>query len=344
MKAMVQTGLSKMEIIEKPDPEIKNPDDVLVKMKSVGICGSDIHYYKEGRIGSQVIKFPFTLGHEGAGIVEKTGKAVKNVRPGVRIAIDPSIPCFKCDQCKAGRPHTCRNIRFLGCPDQAEGCMSEYIVIPSESCFPLDKNISLDQAALSEPLSIGLYATRLSVPMKNARIAILGSGPIGISVMLSAVHYGAAKVYMTDLLDERLSLASSMGAHWTGNPEKKNIVSDILEQEALQLDAVFECCGKQEALDQAIRLLKPGGKLVIVGVPAFENWTLGTDEMRKKELCIQNVRRQNKSLETTLELIANGGIKPDKMQTHTFRFDQINEAFDLVAGYKDGVMKAMINF
>lgn len=344
MKAMVLTDLLKIEIVEKPDPEINNPDDVLVKMKSVGICGSDIHYYKDGRIGSQVVKYPFTLGHEGAGIVVETGEAVQNVRPGDRIAIDPSMPCFSCDQCRAERFHTCRNIRFLGCPDQAEGCMSEYIVIPSASCFLLEQNISFDEAALSEPLSIGLYATSLSFPLKNALVGILGAGPIGISVMLSAVHYGAAKIYMTDVLNERLSLAITMGANWTGNPEQEDIVSEILKREALQLDTVFECCGKQEALEQAIRLLKPGGKLVIVGVPAFENWIIGTDEMRKKELCIQNVRRQNKSLETTLGLISGGGIRPDKMQTHTFRFDQISEAFKLVAGYKDGVMKAMINF
>jgi L-iditol 2-dehydrogenase len=222
--------------------------------------------------------------------------------------------------------------------------MSEYIVIPSESCYPLNKNISLDQAALSEPLSIGVYATKLSGELKNTRVAILGSGPIGISTMLSAVHYGAEKVYMTDLLDDRLSLASSMGAHWTGNPEKEDVVTGILEKEPLQLDVVYECCGKQEALNQAIQILKPGGKLVIVGVPAFENWIIGTDEMRKKELCLQNLRRQNESLETTLDLISSKSIRPDKMQTHTFRFDQISEAFDLVAGYKDGVMKAMINF
>jgi L-iditol 2-dehydrogenase len=344
MKAMVLTDLLKIEIVEKPVPEIINPDDVLVRMKSVGICGSDIHYYKDGRIGSQVVKYPFTLGHEGAGIVEETGKAVINVRPGDRIAIDPSMPCFSCDQCREGRFHTCRNILFLGCPGQAEGCMSEYVVIPSASCFLLEKNVSLDEAALSEPLSVGLYATRLSVPLKNARIGILGSGPIGISVMLSAVHYGAGSVYMTDLIDERLSIASAMGAHWTGNPQKKDIVSEILEKEPLQLDAVFECCGQQEAMNQAIRLLKPGGKLVIVGVPAFESWMIGTDEMRKKELSFQNVRRQNKSLETTLELISNGDILLDKMQTHSFRLEQISEAFDLVAGYKDGVMKAMINF
>jgi L-iditol 2-dehydrogenase len=344
MKAMVLTDLLKIGIVEKPDPEIIKPDDVLVRMKSVGVCGSDIHYYKEGRIGSQVVKFPFTLGHEGSGIVEKVGPAVNNVKPGRRIAFDPSMPCFKCDQCLAGRPHTCRNIIFMGCPDQAEGCLSEFIVIPSSSCYPLDDKITFEQAALSEPLSVGVYTAMLAGNLKNAKIAILGSGPIGVSVMLSAVHLGASRVFMTDLLDERLLLAKSMGAHWTGNPDGEDIVGSILGEEPLQLDVVFECCGKQEALNQAIRLLKPGGRLVIVAVPAFDNWIIGTDEMRKKELSIQNVRRQNEALHTTLELISSGKIKPDRMKTHTFSFDQVAEAFDLVAGYKDGVMKAMINF
>jgi L-iditol 2-dehydrogenase len=149
---------------------------------------------------------------------------------------------------------------------------------------------------------------------------------------------------MTDLLDERLLLAKSMGAYRTGNPDKEDIVSSIYGEEPLQLDVVFECCGKQEALNQAFKLLKPGGKLVLVGVPSFDNWIIGTDEMRKKELIIQNVRRQNEALHTTLELISGGKIKPDMMKTHTFSFDQVAEAFDLVAGYRDGVMKAMINF
>jgi len=344
MKAMVQTDLLQIEIVEKPDPEIIKADDVLVKMKSVGVCGSDIHYYKEGRIGNQIVKFPFTLGHEGSGIVEKVGPEVRNVKKGDRIAFDPSMPCFKCDQCLAGRPHTCRNIIFMGCPGQAEGCLSEYVVIPSSSCYPISEKITFEQAALSEPLSIGLYATMLAGKLKKTRIAVLGSGPIGISVMLSANHYGAERVYMTDLLDERLTIAKSMGAHWTGNPDKEDIVSSIAKEEPLQLDVVFECCGKQEALNQAFTLLKPGGILVIVGVPSFENWIIGTEEMRKKELVIRNLRRQNEALHPTLELISSGKIKPQKMVTHTFIFDEVARAFDLVAGYKDGVMKAMINF
>lgn len=344
MKAMILTGLNKIEIIEKTVPEISKPDDVLIKMKSVGICGSDIHYYREGKIGSQIVTYPFTIGHEGAGIIEKIGKEVTNVRPADRVAVDPAMPCFSCDQCKAGRFHTCKKLKFLGCPGQAEGCLSEYLIMPSTSCFLLNKNISLDQGALSEPLAIGVYASKLSIPLKQAKVGIVGSGPIGISVLLAASYFGAGKIYMTDKIDERLLLASEMGAHWTGNPDKTDIIQEIMEKEPFLLDVVFECCGKQEAVDQAIRLLKPGGKLMMIGIPSFNRWSFDVDELRRKEICIQNVRRQNESVETTLKLICEGSIKPDKMQTHTFKFEQIKEAFEMVASYKDGVMKAMINF
>jgi L-iditol 2-dehydrogenase len=344
MKAMVLTGLNKIEIVEKPVPEINRPEEVLIKMMSAGICGSDIHYYKDGKIGSQIVKYPFTVGHEGAGLIEDIGKAVTNVKPGDRVAIDPAMPCFICGQCKAGRFNTCRNLKFLGCPDQAEGCLSEYIVMPASSCFPFAKSISLDQAALSEPLSIGVYATKLSGPLRHLKVGILGSGPIGISVLLPALYYGADKIYMTDKIDERLSLASAMGAHWIGNIDKTDIVKEILDRESEQLDVIFECCGKQEAVDQAIRLLKPGGKLMIIGIPSFSRWSIDVEEVRRKEICIQNVRRQNESVEATLKMISYRRINPGKMQTHTFRFEQIKEAFELVAGYKDGVMKAIINF
>jgi len=116
MKAMALTGIRQLEIREKPVPGLVKPDEVLIRMKSTGICGSDIHYYREGKIGSQVVQYPFTVGHEGAGIVEKTGSAVKRLKPGDRVAIDPAMPCYNCDQCRQKRFHTCRNIKFLGCP------------------------------------------------------------------------------------------------------------------------------------------------------------------------------------------------------------------------------------
>ena len=137
MKAMMLTGIRQMVMKEIPEPLMVKPNDVKIKMSVVGICGSDIHYYTQGQIGSQVVEYPFAVGHEGAGIVVETGKSVKRVKAGDRIAIEPAMPCWECDQCLAGRHHTCRKLRFLGCPGQAEGCLMEYIVMPEESCFPL---------------------------------------------------------------------------------------------------------------------------------------------------------------------------------------------------------------
>jgi L-iditol 2-dehydrogenase len=345
MKAMVLTGLNHMKMVEKPIPEFTNPDEVLIRMKSVGVCGSDIHYYKEGKIGSQVVQYPFTVGHEGAGIVVEVGEAVKNVKPGDRITVEPAMPCFTCEQCKQGRYNTCLNLKFLGCPGQAEGCFSEYIIMPSSSCFKLHDNISFDEGALSEPLAIGVYADKLSaLKMNSVKIGILGAGPIGLSVLLSALAEDAKKIYMTDILDERLVLASNMGATWIGNPHKTDILADIKGMEPHLLDVVFECCGQQEAVDQAVKLLKPGGKLMIIGIPAFDRWSFDVDDLRRKEICVQNVRRQNECLQETLDLIANGRIDPKPMQTHSFDFENVQQAFEMVAGYKNGVVKAMVNF
>ena len=343
MKAMMLTGIRKMEMKNIPAPEIKNPNDVLIRMKIVGVCGSDVHYYTQGKIGSQVVEYPFTVGHEGAGIVEEVGSAVTKVKPGDRIAVEPAMSCWECDQCKAGRPHTCRKLRFLGCPKQADGCLSEYIVMPEECCFKMRKSMSFEESAISEPLAIGVYAVSRSIPMKGAKIAILGAGPIGLSVLLPAMAQGAEKVYMTDKIDRRIQLAEKMGAAWTGNPEKADIVKEIANREPLLVDVVFECCGQQEALEQAVALVKPGGKIMLIGIPpSMKYWSLNVDFSRRKEICIQNVRRQNHSVQPALDMIDNKLFDVNKMVTHRFKFKDTKEAFDLVADYRDGVVKAMI--
>lgn len=341
---MKLTGLLQMKMMDTPKPKIENNNDVLIKMKTVGICGSDVHYYTSGKIGSQVVEYPFTVGHEGAGVVEAIGANVKTVKTGSRIAIEPAMHCGECDQCKAGRPHTCRKLNFLGCPQQVEGCLSEYIVLPEHCCLPISDAMTFDQAAISEPLAIGLYAVKLSMPMLGSSIGVLGAGPIGESVLLSAIAMGAGKIFVTDKIDERLTLAKQNGAFWIGNPSKEDIVASISEQEPLLLDVVFECCGQQEALDQAIDILKPGGKLMIIGIPEFDRWSLSADKIRRKEICIQSVRRQNHCTVDALDLMREGVINVDNWVTHRFKFKDTKAAFDLVTAYKDGVLKAMIDF
>ena len=345
MKAMKLTGIRQIEMMEVPTPNIVNPDDILIRMKVVGVCGSDVHYYENGKIGSQVVSFPFTVGHEGAGLVEAVGPAVKKIKPGDRIAVEPAMSCGLCDQCKAGRPHTCRKLRFLGCPKQAEGCLSEFIVMPEACCFKITDSTTFDEAAISEPLAIGVYAVKLSISMKGAKVGILGAGPIGLSVLLPAKAQGAEKIYITDKIDSRLELAKKAGAVWGGNPDKEDVVKKIQDIEPGGLDVVFECCGQQEAMDQALEILKPGGKLLLIGIPpTSERVSFKIDKLRHKEICIQNVRRQNHCVQPALDMIGRRDFDVRVMATHRFKFADTKKAFDLVASYKDGVVKAMIDF
>jgi L-iditol 2-dehydrogenase len=344
MKAMQLTGIRQIEMMDIPEPVIAGPKDVKIRLRVLGICGSDIHYYVNGKIGSQVVSYPFTVGHESAGIVTETGKDVKTVRPGDVIAIEPAMPCWECDQCLSGRHHTCRKLKFLGCPGQAEGSLMEYIVMPEESCFPLHHNLTADHGAISEPLAIGVYSVKKAGDIKNLSAGILGFGPIGMSVMLAAKAAGTGHLFITDKIDQRLGIAEKEGADATINPLNKNVVQEIKNCLPVGLDLVFECCGEQDAVDEAVEILKPGGKLIIVGIPEFERWEFDTDKTRRKEISIQFIRRQVDCVQHSLDMMASGKINIDRMITHRFPFRETKKAFDLVAGYSDGVMKAMIDF
>jgi len=274
------TGIREMEMKEVSEPELVKDTDVLIRLKVLAVCGSDVHYYVSGKIGNQIVQYPFPVGHECAGIVEKVGKAVRKVKVGDRIAIEPAMSCYDCDQCKSGRFHTCRNLKFLGCPGQAGGSLSEFIVMPEPSCLPIPDCMTYDQAAISEPLAIGVYAVNRSIPMEGAKVGILGFGPIGMSVQLPAIAKGAAKVYATDKIDRRFQIALRSGASYAGNVVNTNVVKEILSLEPQGLDVIFECCGQQEAIDQAFDLLKPGGVLMLIGIPEFDHWSFPVDKGR----------------------------------------------------------------
>jgi len=326
-----------------PHPTLQRETDVIVKMARVGVCGSDVHYFAEGGIGSQRVEYPWTVGHEGAGTVVEIGSKVTRVRIGDRIAIDPARPCGVCDQCLSGRLHTCRHLNFLGCPGQIEGCLSEYVRLPEASCYPIPDTMTFEEAAIVEPLSIGIYAISLAIPMTGATIGILGAGPIGLSVLLPAKASGAGRVYTTDKIDARLNLARRAGADWVGNPNTEDVVTEITRREPELLDVVFECSGEQEAMDQGVQLLKPGGKLMLIGIPGAQNRvSFDINLLRRKELCIQNVRRQNHCVQRAIDMIASHEIDVKTMVTHHFPFTRTQEAFDLVTDYRDGVVKAIV--
>jgi L-iditol 2-dehydrogenase len=342
MKAAILTGIRKIELRDVPKPSIQNETQVLLRVAAVGICGSDLQYYAAGRIGSDVVRFPFVIGHECVAEVKESGEETSRLKPGDRVVVDPAVPCGLCDQCRSGRPHTCRNLRFLGCPGQMEGSLAEYIAMPESQCFLLEKNTDLNLAVLAEPLSIGIYAIRLLGDALFSSIAILGAGPIGLSVALAAEDRGIQKIYMTDKIDDRVQASQKAGAMWAGNPEKKDIVGKMLEFEPGGLNAVFECCGDQEAIDQAVELLRPGGKLMIVGIPDDDRVSFDAHRIRRKEIAIQNVRRQNGCIPAAIDLIGRRKKDLGFMVTHSFQLDEAQKAFDLVENYRDGVIKAII--
>jgi L-iditol 2-dehydrogenase len=342
MKAAFLTGIRKFETRRVPDPEIVNDTDVFIRIRRVGVCGSDVHYYTTGRIGPQVVEFPFILGHEAAGVVEKTGRGVTRVRAGQRVAVDPTVACGRCDQCRAGRENTCRELLFLGCPKQLAGALREFVVLPETCCFPIADGTTFERAVLSEPLAIAVYALERSRLPNGSAVAVLGSGPVGMSVLHALRTRSAGAVYVTDRIESRLDFARALRPRWAGRPDRPDAVGEILALEPLQLDAVFECSGDAAAIVQAVRLLKPGGTLALVGIPESDEIVLPVHELRRKEITLLNIRRQAGCTRKALDLLESRRVDMDDMATHAFPLERVADAFDLAAGYRDGVMKAMI--
>ncbi len=343
MKAAFLTGPGRVEVRDCPAPGIKRDEDVLVRVKTVGICGSDLHYFSEPVVGDTAMTYPVVLGHECAGVVEQVGRKAAKIKPGDRVAVEPAVACGTCDQCRAGRFNTCRSISFLGHPKERTGALAELIVVPEESLFAIGGRMTFAQATLAEPLSIALHAVNLAGALERKTVAVLGSGPIGLSIALAARLAGAASVDMTDKVDERVEVARiKAGARWAGNPLKTDVVREILAVEPGGVDVVFECCGKQEAVDQAVEVLKPGGTLLFVGIPLERRISFDISRLRRRELRVQNVRRQNQCVGEALRLIAKGRLDLDFMATHTFALAQAQEAFETAFHYRDGVIKALV--
>jgi L-iditol 2-dehydrogenase len=342
VKAVALTGMRQVQLIDVPRPAIKKDTDVLLKIERVGVCGSDMHYYETGRIGPRKVQFPFVIGHECAATVVETGAGAKRVQVGQTVAVDPAMPCHQCDQCREGRQNTCRHLTFLGCPGEAQGCLSEFLVMPEECLYPLGGKLSAEQGALCEPLSIAIYAVQQSHLRAGSAIGILGAGPIGLCVLLAAESQSAGGTYVTDRLDQRVAVARKAGATWAGNPERENVVNAMLGSRPEGLDAVFECAGQQATIDQAVEMLKPGGRLMLVGIPREERISFVIDLLRRKEISVINVRRQNKCVQAAIDMIGASPARFEFLVTHRSPAEQASEAFERVADYRDGVIKAMI--
>ena len=343
MKKAYLTGIREMTLRDVPDPPAPLQGEVRIRLTTIGVCGSDIHYFREGRIGAQVVEFPFAVGHECAGVIDQLGPGVEGLSPGQRVAVDPLVTCGQCDQCRNGRENTCRNQRFLGCPGQIEGAMSEFIVLPARCAFAIPDSMSFDQAVMVEPFAIGLWAQKLAGEMAGKTAAILGAGPIGLCTLQAVKASGDCDVCVTDLLDYRVEKARATGADWAANAAGTDVVSEILRRHPDGVDFVFEAAGQQDTVDQAGQVLTPGGKMLLIGIPDGNRLSFDMNDWRRRELGVQNVRRQNGCTDEAIAIVAEGKVQLDPQVTHHFPLAESQAAFDLVADYADGAVNAVVN-
>ncbi len=338
MRAAVQTGIGRIEIVEKPTPQ-PGRGQVLVRLRAIGICGSDVHYFVDGRIGDAVVEYPFILGHEPAGEVAALGAGVTGLAVGQRVALEPALSCGHCHSCKIGRPNCCPNVRFLGTPP-IDGTFEEYHLYAPEQCVPIPDSVSFEAAATLEPMAVGIHAVNMAPLKMGDRIAIMGCGPIGIVTMMAARAAGASFIAMTDPIAARREAAKRFGADLVLDPSDGKAVETITATGPI--DIAFEAVGEQAAIDDATLCVRPAGTCVIIGIPAVDRISLWVHNVRRKELNIIMARRSNQALEPTIRLMATGQIDPERIVTHRFPLEQLAEGMDLVHHYRDGVLKAMI--
>ena len=341
MKAAVLHGVRDIRIEEMPKPVCAG-GEVLVRIKAVGVCGSDVHYFKKMRIGDQVVENTIVPGHESAGVIEEVAEGVKNVAVGDRVAVEPGVPCRICQDCRKGFYNRCRNIRFCGTPPN-NGVYLEYYATPADFVFRMPDDMSFGEGAMIEPLSVGVHAARIA-PVKNGDcVAVLGAGPIGLCTLQCALRAGATKAFVTDPLEYRLDFARKFGAHVLINPEKEDVVEKIMAHTAGRgVDVAFEASGADEPPQQALDITAPGGKMMWIGIPGEKPIPLDVHEARRKELEIKMVRRFCHDYPTAIDLVASGRVNVKSMITHTFPLEKVEEAFKVVEAYADGVIRAVI--
>lgn len=327
--------------------ETSGPDigEVLIKIKKVGVCGSDIHLFRDGRIGEIIVESPFVLGHECMGEVVEVGKDVERGLIGSRVAVEPAIFCGKCRWCKSGNTNVCPDIQFLGLPPTS-GALQEYLVHPAHLVEPLPDSISDGAAVVVEPLAVALHAINLMKIRPGQRIVILGTGVIGTCVLSLLRLYKGVRIICVDLLSERLERAKEMGADGVVHvqKDKKNAVDRIVETlEGPGADVVFECAGAKETMWNMCEIAAPEGHIAIIGTTHDDTIAFPSGTSRRKGLTLRCVRRSLNTLSSCIELTEKGLISPDSLVTHTFDLSQIDTAFTTVERYEDGVLKALID-
>ena len=342
MRAARLHGIRDVRVDRVPRPT-PGPGEVLLKMAAVGVCGSDVHYYLDGGIGDAVVTDPIIMGHEPSAYVASLGEGVEHLEIGQLVAIEPAIPCGHCEMCLTGHPNLCPNVRFCGTPP-VDGVFSDYAVMPAENCVPLPEGFSPVEGALLEPLGVAIHTVDLSHLRVGQTVVVLGAGPIGLLIAAVARVAGAGQILMTEPIPERRAFALDYVADAVFDPREQDVVAEVMRAtNGRGVDVAFEAAGALDTPQNGVDMLRPGGALVLCGIPSGEDKLMLTaSSARRKGLTIKMVRRMKFVYPRGILLVQRGLVDLKSIATHYFSLDDIPAAFEMVAGYKDGVIRAVV--
>ncbi len=333
-RAAVLHGVTDLRI-EARDVPVPGPREVLIEIRAVGVCGSDVHYYDHGRIGPYVVREPMVLGHESAGVVVDSGPEATRHPVGSRVALEPGIPCGRCLQCRSGRYNLCPDVKFFATPP-IDGAFASYVRIHEDFAFPVPGTMSFDAAALIEPLSVGVWACRKAQVTAGTSVLVTGSGPIGLCALQAALAVGAAEVTVADLNPRRLALARELGA--TGIIDlNQTTIGDA----GLGADVLIECSGAEPAVQAGIAALNPAGHAVLVGMGGDEA-RLPVTLIQSRELILTGTFRYANTYPAAIAMVASGRVNLDVLVTDHFPLGGAEQA--LLAGRTNpDTVKVIVN-
>jgi len=339
MKQAVMTSPGIIEYRDVPEPGQISEKDVLLRIKKIGICGSDIHVYKGKHPATS---YPVVQGHEFSAVVEAVGDKVSKVKPGMRATARPQIVCGECNPCKRGQYNVCQNLRVQGF--QAPGVAQELFVVPEDRVIPFPENMSFEQGAMIEPAAVGAHATSRINNLKGKNVVVSGAGTIGNLVAQFAKARGATKVLITDISDHRLKIAAGCGIEGILNVKTGSFedgVKSFFGDEGFQ--AGFEAAGVDSSLDALMKNIEKGGDIVILGVysrnPVVNMFYLGEHELN----ILGSLMYRHEDYETAVEMISSGKIITEPMITESFHFDQYQEAYKFILEKGEKSLKVMID-
>lgn len=329
---------------EERDIPVLKDDEVLVKIKHVGICGSDLHYYEHGRIGSFIVDKPIVLGHECAGEVAAVGSKVAGIKPGDFAAVEPGYTCGKCEYCKKGLYNLCPDVVFMATPPY-DGEFAEYVAYPQDVVFKLPEGMSTLEGALIEPLAVGFHAAGQGEAKTGQSAVILGSGCIGLVTMMALQSMGVKEIYTADLIPKRLEKAKKLGAAEVFKADEVDLKAAIQELTGGKgVDLVFETAGSRIATQQTADLVKKGGRVVLVGMAPEGTVSYDLGQLISKEASIRTVFRYRNLYPAAIKAVASGSIPLNEIVTHTYKFAEIPEALEYNCKNKADVVKSVIEF